>query len=264
MQLYSSLNIFVIALLWGWMKTDLFQSCGQCWVFQICCHIECSTVTASSFRTWNRSTRIPSLPLALLVLMISKVHFTSHSRMSECKWVTTPSLVIQAIKTFCVQIFCVFFHIFLISSASVRSLPFLSFIVSSLAWNVPLVSPIILKRSLVFLFYCFPLLLCIFHLSMPSYLSWLFFGTLHSLGYNFTFLTWISRVLFPQLFVKPPQTPTLLPCFYFSFGWFLSLSPVQCYEPLSIVLQADLNPLICSSPLLYNHKGFYLGHTWIA
>ena len=31
------------------MKTDLFQSCGHCWVFQICWHIECSTLTASSF-----------------------------------------------------------------------------------------------------------------------------------------------------------------------------------------------------------------------
>ena len=25
------------------MKTDLSQSCGHCWVFQICWHIECST-----------------------------------------------------------------------------------------------------------------------------------------------------------------------------------------------------------------------------
>ena len=32
------------------MKTDLFQSCGHCWVFQICQHIECSTLTASSLR----------------------------------------------------------------------------------------------------------------------------------------------------------------------------------------------------------------------
>ena len=37
------------------MKTDLFQSCGHCWVFQICCHIECSTFTVSSFRIWNSS-----------------------------------------------------------------------------------------------------------------------------------------------------------------------------------------------------------------
>ena len=32
------------------MKTDLFQSCGHCGVFQMCWHIECSTFTASSFR----------------------------------------------------------------------------------------------------------------------------------------------------------------------------------------------------------------------
>ena len=38
----------------------------------------------------------------------------------------------------------------LISSASVRSIPFLSFIEPIFAWNVPLVSLIFLKRSLVF------------------------------------------------------------------------------------------------------------------
>ena len=35
------------------MKTDLFQSCGHCWVFQICWHFECSTFTASSFSLKN-------------------------------------------------------------------------------------------------------------------------------------------------------------------------------------------------------------------
>ena len=38
------------------MKTDLFPSCGHCWVLQICWHIEYSTFTASFFRTWNSST----------------------------------------------------------------------------------------------------------------------------------------------------------------------------------------------------------------
>ena len=47
------------------MKTDLFQSCGHCWVFQNCWHIECSTFTASSFRIWNSSAGIPSPPLVL-------------------------------------------------------------------------------------------------------------------------------------------------------------------------------------------------------
>ena len=46
------------------MKTDLFQSCGHCWFFQICWYIECSTFTVSSFRIWKSSTGIPSPPLA--------------------------------------------------------------------------------------------------------------------------------------------------------------------------------------------------------
>ena len=73
------------------MKTDLFQSCGHCWVFHICWHIECSTFTASSFRIWNSSTGIPSPPLALFVVMLSKPHLTSHSRMSGSRWVIIQS-----------------------------------------------------------------------------------------------------------------------------------------------------------------------------
>ena len=72
------------------MKTDLFQSCGHCWVFQICWHIECSTFTASSFRIWNSSTGIPSPPLALFIVMLSKAYLTSHSRMSGSRSVITP------------------------------------------------------------------------------------------------------------------------------------------------------------------------------
>ena len=52
-------------------------------------------------------------------------------------------------KIFFVQ-FCVFLPPLLNISASVRSIPFLSFIEPIFAWNVPLVSLIILKRSLVF------------------------------------------------------------------------------------------------------------------
>ena len=73
------------------MKTDLFQSCGHCWVFQIYWHIECSTFTASSFRIWNSSTGIPSPPLSLFVVMLPKAHLTLHSRISGSRWVITPS-----------------------------------------------------------------------------------------------------------------------------------------------------------------------------
>ena len=82
------------------MKTDLFQSCGHCWLFQICWHIECSTFMASSFRIWNSSTGIPSPPLALFIVMLPKIHLTSHSRMSGSRWVITPSWLSGSIRSF--------------------------------------------------------------------------------------------------------------------------------------------------------------------
>ena len=92
MQFCGSLSILWHCLSLGLeSKTDLFQSCGPCWVFQICWHIECSTFTASSFRIWwNSPTGIPSIPLALFIVMLSKAHLTSYSRMSGSRWVITP------------------------------------------------------------------------------------------------------------------------------------------------------------------------------
>ena len=55
-------TFFGIALLWHWNENWFFQSCGHCWVFQICWHVECSTFTESSFRIWNSSAGILSHP----------------------------------------------------------------------------------------------------------------------------------------------------------------------------------------------------------
>ena len=98
------------------MKTDLFQSCGHCWVFPICWHIECSTFTASSFRIWNSSAGIPSPPLALFIVMLSKAHLTSHTRMW---WLTTPLWLSGSWRSFLFSSSVYSFHLFLISAASV-------------------------------------------------------------------------------------------------------------------------------------------------
>ena len=132
------------------MKTGLFQSRGHCWVFQICWHIECSTCTASSFRIWNSSTGIPSPPLVLFVVMLCKAHLTSHSRMSGSRWVITPSWLSGSWRSFLCSSSVYSCHLFLISSASVRSIPFLSFIEPIFAWNILLVSLIFLNKSQVF------------------------------------------------------------------------------------------------------------------
>ena len=141
------------------MRTALFQSCGHCWVFQICWHIECSTLTASSFRIWNSSTGIPSPPLALFIVMLSKAHLTSHPRMSRSRLVITPWWLSGSWRSFLYSFSVYSCHLFLICSDSVRSIPFLSFIEPIFAWNFPLVSQSLLKRSVVFshsiVFLCF-------------------------------------------------------------------------------------------------------------
>ena len=119
---------FGIAFLWDWNESDLFESCDHCWVFQICWHIECSTFTASSFRIWDDSTGIPSPPLALFIVKLPKAHLTSHSRMPGSRWVITPLWLSGSWRSLLYSSSVYSCHLFLISSASVRSLPFLSFI----------------------------------------------------------------------------------------------------------------------------------------
>ena len=87
--------------------------------------------------------------LAFFVVMLPKAHLTSHSRKSGSRWLTTPSWLSGSWRYFLYSS-KYSSHLFLISYASVKSIPFLSFIEPIFAWSVPLVSLIFLKRSLVF------------------------------------------------------------------------------------------------------------------
>ena len=94
-------------------------------------------------------------------------------------------------------------HLFLISSASVRSILFLSFIEPIFAGNVPLVSHFLeeissLSHSVVSLYF-----FALIAEEGFSYLFLLFFGTLHSNAYIFPFLLCCSLLFFSQLFVRP-------------------------------------------------------------
>jgi len=149
--------------------------------------------------------------------MLPKAYLTSHSRMSGSRWLITPSWLSGSWISFLYSSSVYSCHLFLISSASVRSIPFLSFVEPIFAWNNPLVSQIFLKRSLAFPFYFFPLFLCIVHWGRLSYLSLLFFGTLHSDGYIFSFLLCVLLLFFSQLFLRPPQT-TILSFTFLSLG----------------------------------------------
>ena len=180
--------------------------------------------------------------------------------MSGSRWVIIPLWLSGSWRSFLYSSSVYSCHLFLISFASVRSIPFLSFIepifackcsfgisnfleeISSLSYSVVSLYFFALFTQKGFVISpCYSLAFCI------------------QMG-MFPFLLCLSFLIFSQLFVRSPQTTVLPFCISFSWGWFWSPLPVQCYEPLSIVLQAlylwDLIPWIYLSLLLYNHKGF--------
>ena len=149
MQLCSILNIFVIALLSDWNENWPLP------VLRPLLHFPDSLTYwvqhfHSIFSIWNSSAGIPTPPLALFIVMLPKAHLTSHSGMSGSRWVITPLWLSGSLISFLYNPSVYYCHCFLVSSASVRSIPFLLFIAPNFAWNVPLVSLIFLKRSLVF------------------------------------------------------------------------------------------------------------------
>ena len=140
------------------MKTDLFESCGHCWVCQICWHIECSAFTASSLRIWNSSTGMSSPPLALFVMMLSKAHLTSHSRMSGSRWVIRPLWLSGSWRSFLYSSSVYSSHLVLISYALVRALALCSLLYPSLhemfPWYLHFLEDISsLFHSIVFLYF---------------------------------------------------------------------------------------------------------------
>ena len=195
------------------MKTDIFQPCGHCWGFQICWHIECSTFTASSF-IWNSSAEIPSLPLALFMVMISKAHLTSHSKMSDSRWVISPSWLFGSWRSFLYSSSVYSCHLFLISSASVRSIAFLSSIESIFACSLGISNFLeeisSLSYSIVFLYF-----FTFVHLKRLSYLSMLFLELCIQMGVSF-----LSPLPFASLFsaIHKTSSDNHFPFFIYFFG----------------------------------------------
>ena len=90
--------------------------------------------------------------------MLHKAHVTSYSRMSGSRWVITPLWLSGSWRSFLYNSSVYSCHLFLISSPSVRSIPFLSFIEPIFAWNVPGISNFLeeisgLSHSIVFLYF---------------------------------------------------------------------------------------------------------------
>ena len=98
------------------MKIDLFQSCGHCWVFQICWHIKCSTLMHYLLGFEIAQLNSITSTVALFVVMLPKAHLTSHSKMSGSRWVITPSWLSVSLRSFLYSSSVYSCHLFLIHS----------------------------------------------------------------------------------------------------------------------------------------------------
>ena len=82
---------FGIVFLWDWNENWPFPVLWPLLSFPNLQTYRVQHLTASSLRSWNSPTGIPSPPVALFVVKLPKAHLTSYSRMSGSRWVITSS-----------------------------------------------------------------------------------------------------------------------------------------------------------------------------
>ena len=145
-------------------------------------------------------------------------------------------------------------YLFLISSASVRSIQFLSFIEPIFVWNVPLVSLVFLKISLILTILLFSSISLYWSLG-KAFLSLLaILWTLHSNAYIFPFLLCFLLLFFSQLFVRPSQTAILLFLHFFFLG--VVLVPV-----FYTMLRTSVNSSSGTLPIRYKPLNLFVTST---
>ena len=86
-----------ISLLRDWNENWPFPVLWPLLSFQICWHIECSTLRALSFRIWNGSTGTPSSPLSLFAVMLPRPTWV-HTPVRGFEWVLTPSWLSRSLR----------------------------------------------------------------------------------------------------------------------------------------------------------------------
>ena len=150
--------------------------------------------------------------------MLPKVQLSSCSSISGFTWVTPTSSLSGSLCPFLYSSSVHSCYLFLISSASVRSLTFLSFIVPIFPWSIPMVSLIFLKRSIHFTMYYFPLILALF--TYKTFLSLL--AILWKSAFHWVYLS-LSCLLFTSLIFSTVFNASSGNHFAFSHLFFLGM-----------------------------------------
>ena len=98
---------FGIAFLWDWNENWPFPVLWPLLSFPNLLAYWVQHFHSIIFKDWNRSTGILSHPLALFIVMLSKAHLTSYSRMSGSRWVMTPFWLSGSWRSFCTVLLCI-------------------------------------------------------------------------------------------------------------------------------------------------------------
>ena len=98
---------FGIAFLWGWNENWSFPVLSAPLSFPNVLAYWVQHFHNISFRIWNSSTGIPSPPLALFIVMLSKAQLTSRFRMSGSRWVILASWLSWSWRSFCTVLPCI-------------------------------------------------------------------------------------------------------------------------------------------------------------
>ena len=101
-------KLFGIAFLWDWNWKLTFSNPVTTAEFSKFAGIlSAALLQQHLFRIWNSSSGIPSAPLAWFSVVITKGHLISHSRMSNSRWVITPSWLSESLDFFGIFILCI-------------------------------------------------------------------------------------------------------------------------------------------------------------
>ena len=162
--------------------------------------------------------------------------------MSGFRWMITPLWLSGLWRSlfYSSSVYCC--HLFLMSSASIKSIPFLSFIEPIFAWNVPLVSLVFLDRSLIFLILLFS------SISLHWLLKKAFFSLLPVLwesAFKWVYLSF-SPLLFTAICKTSSDRHFILLHFFFLL---MVLIPVSCTMLWTFIHSSSGTLSIRSSPL---------------
>ena len=174
-------------------------------------------------------------------------HLTSHSKMSGSRWGITPLWISGSWRSFLNSSTPYSYHLFLVSSVSLRSIQVLSFIEPIFAWNGPSILLIFLRGSLVFVNILFS------SISLHWSLRKAFLSLLANL-WNTAFRCWylsfspllFAPLLFTAIFKASPDNYFAVLHFFFMR---IVLIPVSYTMSPTSVHSSSYSLFIKSSPL---------------